>query len=154
MKYLTGPLEQRLSAKIDVRGLDECWPWKGGRTKAGYGIVRFNDEFLLVHRAVWELAHKRKLGKYQCRHTCDNPPCCNLKHLKRGTNKQNSNDAIRKGRVHLGEKHGMARLTTRKVVRIRALRKEGMFCSQIAKLFHVAENTIWDIVKRRNWRHV
>ena len=39
-------------------------------------------------------------------HSCDNPICCNPKHLSKGTHKDNSDDKVRKNRHAFGEKNG------------------------------------------------
>jgi len=38
MRTLTEKDKQRYWSKVDVRGLDECWPWIGLITRKGYGF--------------------------------------------------------------------------------------------------------------------
>jgi HNH endonuclease len=51
-----------------------------------------------VHRVVWIALHGDP-GKLKVLHTCDNPPCCNPRHLFLGTPKDNTDDMISKGRA-------------------------------------------------------
>lgn len=88
-----------------------CWLWQAGQNGAGYGIVR-NPEapppgqaqlpgvprYVLAHRLSYQLA----LGPippdtYVC-HRCDVPLCVNPEHLFLGSARDNTLDAIQKGR--------------------------------------------------------
>lgn len=45
---------ERLWAKVDKRGPDECWPWQARRSPKGYGdIAGPAGKSMLAHRAVW-----------------------------------------------------------------------------------------------------
>ena len=90
----------RFWAKVDRRGLDECWPWTGGATKAGYGRFKVGDKLECPHRIAYTLEYGQiPEGKsLVIMHTCDNPACCNPRHLRLGTYRENSIDMVRKGR--------------------------------------------------------
>lgn len=97
------PLEERFRENIDIRGVDECWLWVGCHNRYGYGRIaegwRGGRDFM-AHRVAWELAHPDESigeGEVIC-HSCDNPPCCNPKHLWKGTIADNNNDKVIKGR--------------------------------------------------------
>jgi len=75
-----------------------CWEWQGYRNRAGYGCVRVNRCVQLVHRVSFEV-HVRPLREgFFVLHHCDNPCCFNPDHLFEGTNQDNMDDAIAKGR--------------------------------------------------------
>ena len=95
-------------AKVDVRGPDECWEWRGDRSEANYGnVYRRIDgrkRRLRAHRIAFELSKGPiPSGKFIC-HTCDNPPCCNPAHLWAGSHADNTADCARKKRMWL-QKH-------------------------------------------------
>jgi hypothetical protein len=105
----TTPAPVRFWRKVDTSGgPDACWPWMGGRKAKGYGNFFLRREQADTGtRMVFVNAHKfaylEKNGAIPdglvVRHTCDNPPCCNPKHLIPGTPRQNTADGIGKGRI-------------------------------------------------------
>ena len=58
-------------------------------------------------------------------HSCDNPPCCNPRHLRFGTRLENVADRIKRGRVRAGSAHPFAKLTEAAAVEIRVRRANG-----------------------------
>lgn len=93
------PLSQRLWSKIDVKSEDECWPWKGTLNKQGYGAIGFKDRKPKgAHRVTYQITKGDIPEGMVVMHTCDNPQCCNPKHLKLGTYSDNSEDMVSKGR--------------------------------------------------------
>lgn len=94
-------LEERFWEKVDKRGPDECWLWKAGRDRNGYGHIGVGKgRSTRAHRVSWELANGSEIpvGLLAC-HTCDNPPCVNPAHIFIGTMADNLQDASAKGRV-------------------------------------------------------
>lgn len=85
--------------KINVKGANDCWPWKNStRGSLGYGQFRIGDRICDAHRIALELmSGPLKKGKYIL-HNCDNPKCCNPRHLSAGTQKGNMDDMTDKGR--------------------------------------------------------
>jgi hypothetical protein len=93
---------------VDVRGPNECWPWKGtrrgGPVGATYGRFRLHGKTYTAHR--WLLGYLRgkplidkPVGTEDGCHRCDNPPCCNPAHLYVGTRKENIADAVERTRI-------------------------------------------------------
>lgn len=86
---------KRFWDKVDIKEPDDCWEWQAG-FNGRYGS--FNNGY--AHRFSWEL-HNSKIpdGMYIC-HTCDNPKCVNPNHLFAGTQKDNMQDMVKKGRCY------------------------------------------------------
>lgn len=92
----------RLWQRVDVRPKAQCWPWTGRALgkNSKYGLLD-SPAGKTAHRLAWALANGRLPGEGMViRHRCDNPPCCNPAHLVEGTQRQNVEDMIERGRGH------------------------------------------------------
>lgn len=155
------PLEDRFWPKVDVRGEDECWPWKAALHKFGYGWIGGYDETgkstkLLSSRVAWALTRGPIPKGMQVLHKCDNPACCNPRHLFLGTQGDNVRDAVRKGRMPRipkvwGEDVHCAKLDAAKVREIRA---SSLSNRTLAKQMGVSAVAIGLARKYRTWKHV
>ena len=86
-------IEDRLEEKIDRSGgPDACHPWTGAPQGEGYGTIRWQGKQWLTHRLVWTLENGEIPPGVVIRHRCDNPPCCNRRHLLSGTKADNAAD--------------------------------------------------------------
>jgi hypothetical protein len=79
--------------------MTDCIEWQGARTTNGYGVRRAAGKIQYVHRLVWIEANGSIPEGMVVMHTCDNPPCYKLEHLRLGTQAENMQDAGRKGRM-------------------------------------------------------
>lgn len=66
---------------------------------------------------------------------CDNPLCCEVDHLLEGSQKQNMQDKVERGRQAKGEKHGMSKLSNEQRDELRRLRAEGWSLKQLSAKF-------------------
>jgi hypothetical protein len=95
----SGTLLERLLDKVIVNQTTDCWEFQGGKNNIGYGMIRDNKKMRTAHRVSYE-EHISKIPAGLCvMHSCDNPICCNPKHLSLGTHKQNTQDMFSKGRA-------------------------------------------------------
>ena len=75
-----------------------CLLWEGCFTSDGYGQLKVKGKMMKAHRVSWEL-HKGPIpGGLQVCHKCDTPACVNPDHMFIGSDKDNTQDAIKKGR--------------------------------------------------------
>lgn len=179
------PLSVRFWKHIEKT--EGCWLWTGTRSSYGYGVIGCVKErggrTLRTHRVSWEL-HFGPIpdGLYVC-HRCDNPPCANPAHLFLGTNSDNSNDKVVKGRTPKGDKNGAythpesrpfgdrngsrrhpearprgsayrsAKLTEATARAILDSFASGDTKAALARRYGVSETLIYNVVTGRNWRH-
>lgn len=155
--------EKKFWEKVDMGADYECWEWKASRSKKGYGnfyisLGHSKDKHILAHRKAYLLSHNlTSLPEGICvLHHCDNPPCCNPMHLFLGTNYDNIQDKISKGRGadNRGENHSHNKLKNEDIYRIRELRKQGLTLEKIACKFNVDLSTIGYILQGKLWKHI
>ena len=89
-------------AKVDKRGPNECWPWKGAALSKGYGMswgLPFGMAYTApsTHISIFLARGERVPKGAVVMHECDNPPCVNPEHLRVGTYTQNAIDAFARG---------------------------------------------------------
>lgn len=148
------PLEDRFWEKVDRREPHECWLWTGAVKDSGYGVFWLEgNRFAPAHRLSLELCLGRPLTADEvARHDCDTPLCVNPGHLVPGTQKQNVDDMIARGRhrVSHGESNGRARLTAEQVAEIR--RRHEDHVRALAEEFGVSEVTVYRVLRGATWR--
>ncbi len=137
------------------RRMDACWIWQGFLRSNGYGSFCANGKEYKAHRISYFLEHGRINNDLLVLHKCDNRRCVNPAHLFQGTPKDNSQDAVRKGRNTrlFGEANGKSKLTLWQVSHIRMLARTGNYYqSTLAIRFGVSEATISYIINGTRWR--
>lgn len=87
-KYFAKDLVKQFWLNVDKRGPYECWEWKGLRNKGGYG--KFHGEG--SHRFALESSIGFIPVDKFVLHKCNNPACCNPRHLYVGTRIDNMGD--------------------------------------------------------------
>lgn len=129
-----------------------CWNCTSHRPNThGYPVKYFNGKTVKLSRYMYEkIKRKIPIGKI-IRHTCDNKLCINPQHLISGTYKQNTQDAIRRRRMLIGERNGKSKLTEEQVKEILTSKLNG---AELGRKFGVITSTIAYIRRREHWKHV
>lgn len=151
-----------LWSKVDRKADDECWEWLGYRNEQGYGRTWIKDKGYYAHRVIFDLQNPGVIGLSAPRsrdetgfllHTCDNPSCCNPKHLFVGTHADNMADKVSKGRSpdFKGTKGPRSKLSEHDVEMIRRLLNYNLSSSEIAAVFNVSKPTIKSIRQGRTY---
>lgn len=151
--YSGRPLAERFWEKVERRGPDDCWIWNGATDWFGYGRINNSAGTNRAHRVSWELHFGPIPEGLHCLHKCDNPSCCNPKHLELGDDKKNISDAAKRGRTSRGEHRPLSKLTAAQVREIRQRYASGGVTHQeLADDYPVSRRTIGKIVNRKRWR--
>lgn len=156
MGYKAGHLgtpEDRFWKKVNKTAT--CWLWTGA-TASGYGYFCANrkDGPVGAHRLSLEWATGASCpdGRFVC-HTCDNRLCVNPNHLYYGTPKENTQDAIKRGRFVFNLKKGHDSphkgITTEHLVSVRWFLKRGYEAWETARKVGVPEAAVLREVANR-----
>lgn len=141
-----------LMRKVDKNGLmvneeiGRCWAWTGSK-RNGYGEYGGTS----AHRVSYKLFKGDIPNNLFVMHICDNRECINPDHLKLGTNQDNVNDKVEKGRQvggngRKGENLSYSKLTNENIKEIRdnphdkclncLARQFGVCFQQISRIKH------------------
>jgi hypothetical protein len=138
----------RFMAKAKKSSETECWNWSASLTHDGYGRFTYKGKQHLAHRFSHEVFVGEVSADIKVCHTCDNPACCNPKHLFLGTNADNLRDMANKGRSTHGEKNPNRKLSKDQVIAIVAdTRKHRL----IAEDYGVTRSQISYIKRGESW---
>ena len=135
-----------------VNKTDTCWLWTGGQA-GGYGVTSIGSKTYFAHRAS-VILHGGTIPPKMCVcHKCDVPLCVRPDHLFIGTHKENTHDAIRKGRF---KPFPVKNCTPRKLEQWQAdfIRREvaaGKQATPLARQFGVSKSLVSKIVHNERY---
>jgi len=152
-----------LWSKVDVKGEDDCWEWKGFINHDGYGRTWINDKGYYAHRVIYDLVYPNTISLSAptsskqtgfLLHNCDNPPCCNPKHLRVGTHDDNMADKAAKGRTpdFSGDKGPRCKLTMEQAREARELRKQGLTVQQLMDKFSISRASMKSLLRGDSYK--
>ncbi len=146
----------RFRSHVDSsKGPDNCWNWLAFRDKSGYGTTYWRGKRgLKAHRVAYALIHGSIPDGLFVLHSCDNPSCCNPKHLYLGTHADNMADMVSKNRQVRGSKNIGSKLQASDVLRIKHLSSTGLKLREIVLMYDVSYEAIRQIVRGITWRHI
>lgn len=88
-----------IDSLIEIRGENECWPWRGRFFKQGYGQLKFRNQTFKAHRLAYETYCGPILKGMEVTHSCNNVWCCNYKqHLVQKNHAGNMKDLANSGK--------------------------------------------------------
>lgn len=156
----TSAKQARTIAKLLKHSIvvDDCLVWQGAVDAHGYGAIKFEGTVYKVHRLGF-YCHTGREPTLFVLHSCDNKLCWAEKHIFEGTQQDNVDDMIAKGRDCLvnpmiGSDNGQAILNEDKVRDIKVRIRLGETQADIARSYSVDITTVNKIHRGRSWRHV
>jgi hypothetical protein len=140
-------------------GPDACWLWPSerARSKSGYGEIKFQCKWWRTHRLALYLSGVYLEPGTVVMHSCDTPPCCNPKHLSKGSRASNTQDMVRKGRNKgaVGIRNWNAKLSEAQVQEIYCAYHHGLLTqTYLGRKYHVSQGMIGYIVRDESWTHL
>jgi len=150
---MSDSVQSRFWSKVDKSaGADGCWVWTAGKHDAGYGSFMVKKELgdFLAHRISYSIFYGADPGQLFVCHHCDNRICCNPNHLFLGTDQDNKDDMVSKGRqgAARGVDSAKAKFSAGEILKIRErYAAGGITCLEIAVANNVDETTISGIVR-------
>lgn len=158
--------KKHIKSKITINKKNQCWEFNGILDKIGYGKCNIsltkNKKFYLFHRYVFYIYNGEFDAGLKICHKCDNPRCCNPRHLFSGTQKDNSQDALNKGRLkfqtsplfYRGENNKTSKYKDNEVILIKYLHKNGFRNSIISKIMKINKHFISKVISGKTWNHI
>ena len=145
------PILPKFEKKIEMIPECGCWIWMGTLALNGYGRLWMNKKRQSAHRASWKIYNGSIPNGMGILHRCDTKSCVNPHHLFLGTNKDNTQDAVKKNRQLKGESHGCAKLSEQEV---KEIRKDNHTLRTIAIDYSISRRQILRIKQGKSWRHI
>jgi len=163
-----GSANQRFFSRFVVDDKSGCWNWTGKPNCNGYGRIageingkRYaeKERTVLAHRASW-IIHNGEIPSGNgahgtvVMHTCDNRLCVNPAHLRLGSQNDNVQDMLSKGRKVTNQPRGVA--NSRAVIKtaedVALIRASSLGSGELARQFDVNRWTIKAIRSGRSYR--
>lgn len=152
--------------------LGPCWLWTGCTNENGYGIVwnGITRKKIRVHRLAYFI--ERGQTDLNVCHHCDVRNCVRPSHLFAGTQQQNMDDAVIKGRTEpqrrtmkklwesqfsktqCGEGGNGSKLKEQEVLEIFRLKAEGVYGTKIAKMLGISFTNVYKILRGERWKYL
>lgn len=155
-------VQQRFWEKVNKSGptrphmTSNCWEWSIQPSRR-YGLFWLEGRYEEAHRVAYAWSRKIRipdLNGLVVRHTCDNSRCCRPDHLSAGSQQQNIDDMIARGRhakqtgnlspppVHAGLTHHKASLSKDQVLQVRSRLAAGQKPTAISRAMRVGRMAV------------
>ena len=149
--------------KVDKKSENECWNWLGYKNAQGYGRTEINNKSYYAHRVIFNLVNPGLINLNAPKdtdeygfimHSCDNPSCCNPKHLSIGTHADNMADKVAKGRQKLfpSDTGPRCKLSMDQARQARELRKTGSRVVDLAKQFGISLASMKSLLNGQSYK--
>lgn len=130
------------------------------RNKDGYYPI-MDKRYKMMHRKVYSKTHNDYVFKPGdvVRHTCDNPWCVEPTHLILGTQTDNVQDSVDRGRhknpSFTGSENPWSVIDEEVVLKIRMYREKYKFSHQdIADMLKIGRHIVTSVLSGKTWKHV
>lgn len=155
-------LTPKFWAKVEATGEDTCWVWHGAlKNKYGHGVIgagggRADGRLIAAHRLSYLINKGCIADGLHVLHKCDNPNCCNPKHLYLGTHQNNMQDARERGQLGKGRNSGEANGSNCRLTEAQALaiKHDKRRAKLVAVDFGISAKHVYAIWGGHKWAHL
>lgn len=134
----------------------KCWIWDGTMmdNKKGHchGSIWYNKKYVMTHRIMYhnyisdvpEYTNSSLKVLHKCDHS-QNGRCINPWHMELGTNKENSQDALKSNTLTLiekGESNPMSKLSDKQIKEIMVLKSSGLSQKEVASKYGIHQSQV------------
>lgn len=134
--------------KVIREDLGECWETIRNKMQFSY-----NGKAMLSHRVAYTITKGEIPKGMVIRHKCDNSKCINPEHLELGSQQENIQDKVKRGRVPSGDKHMNAKLTN--IVALEIYNFKGtQSLSETARQYNISKQNVKSIWDKKTWKHI
>ena len=145
-------LEASFWSLVQIDWRTNCWLWQG-MVENFYGRFKIRGRVrAAAHRVAYALTWGYVPADLVVRHRCDNKLCVAPHHLELGSDRDNANDRVVRGRHAHGERAGTAILTEPQVRQI--LQDRFVTSRRLAEQHGVSRHTVSKIRQNLNWKHI
>ena len=138
-----------------VRKTNSCWLWTAATDDGGYGRFLFEGKNRHAHIVAWILTYGSVPEGNVVMHTCDVPYCVNPEHLQLGTQLDNIQDRVNKGRCFKPEceLNSQAKLSQKQVDAIRD-EYNTIKCTKrfLARKYNMSDSAVGRLLNGYTWR--
>jgi hypothetical protein len=130
-----------------IKATHYCSNWPGGTDSYGYGSARVvGVSTLRAPRIAYILTKGDIQDNMVVRHTCDNPLCINPDHLVLGSQKDNVDDLVERGKM------GTSKLSKQEVIAIiKGHYNEGKTGAYLGRQYKVSNTAVCEILKGNHY---
>lgn len=136
---------------IEQPDSDDCWLWDGPIGGNGYGVFRSGGLVSNSHRVSYAAYVQPPPATLYVRHECDTPACWKPSCLCIGTQQDNIDDAVRRGRVCHSEGRAV-KLTSHDAREIFTAYHAGVSISILCARYGLSTATVHGIACKKLWR--
>jgi hypothetical protein len=140
--------KERFSTLLEEK--NDCLLFTGSLSKKGYGHFHNHNE-VIAHRFSWFINNGTIPDGLHVLHHCDVRNCVKISHLWLGTDKDNSDDKIRKNRDRklTGDDHPSSKISEEQAGTIARMLSEGKTPTEISIELGISRHIIFHIKNKR-----
>lgn len=136
--------------EIDENGCFNCTSHAKG--KWGHCTTSVNGIKMGIYKHIYIECFGEVPEGMVVRHKCDNGSCINPEHLELGTEQENKNDMVERGRSRKGEKHHNTKITEEIAYFIK--NDTEYTAKELAKKFDIQVRQVMRIRSGERWGHI